>query len=183
MSPNTSQFLANAERLSQIITHPGPWEAASACSDWTAGAVLDHLVDTQRDLMAQRGFPLGDRPAGDPLEVWQSHLDAIRATLSDDAVSTTTYDGFFGPTTIGETLATFYGFDLLVHGWDIGYAWQRPLEWTPAEMTHIETAIAGFGDHLYLPGICTGPLEVRPDATRQEQLLGRLGRQPLDDTV
>ena len=30
------------------------------------------------------------------------------------------YDGFFGRTTIGATLDNFYGFDLVVHGWDLG---------------------------------------------------------------
>jgi uncharacterized protein (TIGR03086 family) len=174
----TDQFLENGARFSTLVEGSGGWDAPSPCTDWTAGAVLDHVVDTQRDLMSQRGFPLGDRPLGGHAQVWQAHLGAMRATLADEAVPATAYGGFFGPTTVGETLATFYGFDLMVHGWDLGKSWDRPPSWTDAEMDQVKAAMAGFGDHLYLEGICREAIEVPDDAPRQHQILGLLGRRP-----
>jgi uncharacterized protein (TIGR03086 family) len=90
------------------------------------------------------------------------------------------YDGYFGRTTIGETLANFYGFDLVVHRWDLARATGQDTAFTDAEMDRLEQSIAGFGDQLYAEGVCEPAVPVPDDATRQERLLATMGRHPND---
>ncbi len=75
-----------------------------------------------------------------------------------------------------EHLANFYGFDMLVHRWDLGAAVGAPVRFTDDELDRIETAMTGFGDMLYSEGVCAPAIRVNADAPRQQQVLGRLGR-------
>ena len=50
------------------------------------------------------------------------HAEAVLAALSADGVADRGFDGYFGPTTIGDTMANFYGWDLAVHAWDVARA-------------------------------------------------------------
>ncbi len=113
---------------------------------------------------------------GTPEELWLIHRASIEPHVLDEGWMATTYDGWFGPTTVGDTLSTFYGFDLLVHGWDIASSSGEPYVWSEAEMDQIEAAIAGFGPALYTEGVCKPAVEVPSDAPRQVKLLGLLGR-------
>jgi uncharacterized protein (TIGR03086 family) len=125
----------------------------------------------------QHGAALGPRPDGDPAAVWAAHRAAVLAV--DDEVWHREYAGFFGPTTVGATLAEFYGFDLVVHRWDVGRAVGRDVRFSDAEMDDAERAVAGFGEHLYGEGICARPVPVPNGADRQTRLLAVLGRSSL----
>ena len=178
MTQLTDQYLADADRLTALLTSAdaADWSAPSPCEGWSAADVVDHVVDTQRDFFAQREADLGPRPTGTPDEVWAGHTDAVRRAVADDAFVTLEYDGYFGRTTVADTLARFYGFDLLVHHWDIARALGLDVTWDEAEMDRIDTALDGFGEHLYGEGVCRPALDVSPDAPRQTRLLARMGR-------
>ncbi|MBC8092962.1 MAG: hypothetical protein H7Y15_13685 [Pseudonocardia sp.] len=96
----------------------------------------------------------------------------------DDDVLHRGFDGAFGPTTIGATLADFYGFDMVVHRWDLARALGTDTTFTAGEMDLMEASIAVFGHHLYGEGICAPAVTVPVDASRQDRLLGVLGRDP-----
>ena len=117
MNFDSELFLTNASAFDTVISQATDWSGASPCDAWSAAGVLDHVIDTQRDFLSERGFGLGERPAGAPAEVWKAHLASARAVLADSAAGRTAYDGWFGPTTVGDSLARFYGFDLVVHRW------------------------------------------------------------------
>ncbi|MGL5810545.1 MAG: maleylpyruvate isomerase family mycothiol-dependent enzyme [Nocardioides sp.] len=176
MTSDATRFLANAERFSGVAGATTDWAAPSPCDGWSAGDVLGHVVDTQRDLFAQRGRPLGDRPAGLPAEVWSAHVEEITPHLLDDEWMNSTYDGYFGPTTVGDTVSRFYGFDLLVHGWDIAAASGGEFAWTDAEMDQIDSSADSFGPALHSEGICKAGVAAPAGASRQVILLARLGR-------
>lgn len=97
--------------------------------------------------------------------------------VADDDLVLAEYDGYFGRTTLAATLADFYGFDLIAHRWDLGRATGQEVAFSGAEMDTMETAIAGFGESLYMDGICARPVAVPQDATRQQRILATLGRQ------
>jgi hypothetical protein len=99
----------------------------------------------------------------------------VREALGDGA-GDKAIEGYFGPTTVGETLATFYGFDLIVHRWDVGRATGADLRFTDEEMDALEASIAQFGDLMYAEGICATAREVGEGADRQERLLALTGR-------
>lgn len=154
------------------------WAAASPCEGWTARDVVSHLVDTQRSFLADRGHDLGPAPdlAADPATRWRAHAQQVAALVADPAVAELHYDGHFGPTTVGETLGAFYVFDMIAHRWDVARAAGRDDRFTDAELDAMETGIAGFGDALYMDGICAPGVEAPAGADRQTRLLATLGR-------
>lgn len=170
-----SFFHDAAARFSDTVSATTDWSAASPCDGWTAADVVDHVVDTERDFLSRYEVDLGDRPSGSPDEVWATHLSAVRASVTDD-LRAQEYDGFFGRTTIGDTLDNFYGFDLVVHGWDLGAASGRPTTFTDADMDAMDAAFVGFGEHAYDEGVFKQPVDAPEGADRQTQLLARMGR-------
>lgn len=176
MNTQIIEFLARADLFTTVVDAAEGWDAPSPCDDWTALDVLDHVVDTQRDTLVGRGLDVGDRPTGEPAEVWATHLAQLRTVLADDEAVSAEYDGNFGPTTLANNLALFYGFDLIVHRWDIGTATGQQVDLSEEEITTAEQAADGFGDALHMEGICKPAIEVAPDASRQLRLLARLGR-------
>jgi len=175
-NPRIQEYLDNAARFTEVVTAGGDWEGASPCEGWSARDVLDHVVDTQRSFLEQRGVDVGPSPAGTPVEVWAGHQERVRAVLADEDFAATEYDGYFGRTTVADTLATFYGFDLNVHRWDLARGLGREVPFSETELDVLDRAIDGFGDALYSEGVCRPALDVPADAPRAERLLARMGR-------
>lgn len=169
-------YLDAADRFTATVAATPDWSAASPCEGWSAADVVDHVVDTQRHFLETHGVDVGARPSGSPAEMWAAHLAVVGPLASDEALRAREYDGFFGRTTIGATLDAFYGFDLVVHGWDLGSANGRPTVFTDADMDALEQAFIGFGDHAYDEGVFQPPVSVPDDADRQTRLLARMGR-------
>ncbi|WP_121253656.1 maleylpyruvate isomerase family mycothiol-dependent enzyme [Nocardioides ferulae] len=169
-------YFDRAARLTTVVQAGGDWDGASPCEGWTATDVLDHVIDTQRDFLAQQGVDLGPAPTGEPAERWAAHLNAVRRVLGDRGIAGREYDGYFGRTTIAATMATFYGFDLVAHRWDLARALGHDDRWTEAEMDALDRAVDGFGEHFYAEGISKPALPVPDGADRQTALLARMGR-------
>ena len=119
----------------------------------------------------------------DPGGAWRSHDDVVRALLADPAVASLEYDGVFGRTTVGASLVTFYGFDLVVHRWDIATAAGLDESLGDSELDMIESSADGFGDHLYDEGVCRPAVAAPAGADRQTRVLARLGRRATSDIV
>lgn len=170
-------YAAAADPFSAIVRGGRDWGAKSPCEGWTAADVLHHVRTTQREFLASHGLDQ-DWPAdqADPVADWLAHDARVRALLSDEMIRTRAIDGYFGPSTIGDLLAGFYGWDLLVHRWDLASALGVDAGLTDAELDAIEAPLPMFGDQLYSPGICQSPLDAPPDADRQARVLARLGR-------
>ena len=136
---------AHADRFTAVVEAAGDtdWSSPSPCEGWTAADVLDHVVDTQRDFLDKRGAEMGARPEGTPPEVWAAHRDAVRRATADDAFVSEEYDGYFGRTTVADTLANFYGFDLLVHRWDLARTLGQDVTWDDAELDRIDEPVLG----------------------------------------
>lgn len=171
-------FLDRTDLFSDVVAAipQDAWDARSACEEWTAADVVDHVVDTQRNFLARQELAVGDRPDGSPDLVWHEHLAAVRSRLGAGADLPREYDGYFGTTTIGSTLVDFYGFDLVVHRWDLARSVGRDELFTEAEMDQMENSMKVFGDALYTDGVCAAAVPVPEDAPRQQRLLGLLGR-------
>lgn len=165
------------------------WTRQTPCTDWRAGDLVDHVVDTQRNFLVRHGvLPDDHEPvdaheedtsatgdADDPQTNWRAHADRVRSALTAEELNRE-IDGYFGPTTVGATMIDFYGFDLIVHRWDLARACGRDEVFTPDELDAVERSIATFGDQMYSPGICQAAVDVPADADRQTRLLGVMGR-------
>lgn len=168
-------FLTHLRPFTDVVHTGGDWSAPSPCTGWRARDVLDHVITTQREFFERHGIDLGPAPAGPPAEAWAAHLAAVR-TAATPAVASREYDSDFGRTTIGATLAGFYGFDLVVHRWDLARGLGRDTSFSEAELDLVEAALPGFGEHLYADGVCGPAVPVPQDASRQVRLLATTGR-------
>jgi uncharacterized protein (TIGR03086 family) len=168
-------FLTHARPFTDVVDAGGTWDAPSPCADWTARGVLDHVVGAQREFFERHGADLGQIPAGVPATVWATHLDAVRAAATPELLERE-YDSMFGRTTIAATLAAFYGFDLIVHRWDLAHGLGHDTTLSDAELDVIEAALPGFGEHLYDDGVCGPAVPVPDEASRQVRLLATMGR-------
>lgn len=176
MTTAAHEYRAAADPLSTVIEGVEDWSAASPCAGWTVADVVDHIIDTQRDFLTDRDLDLGPRPGGSPDRAWAVHRRAVEALIADPQVAQTPYEGFFGPTTIGENLCRFYGFDMVAHRWDIATGSGQPCLFTDAELDELQIRVEGFGAMLYTEGICEPALQPAPDASRQTRVLALLGR-------
>ncbi len=70
----------------------------------------------------------------------------------------------------------FYGWDLVVHRWDIGRAVGQEVAWSEAECAFVGRELAGFGDQLYADGVCRPALDVTEGVDEQTRVLALLGR-------
>ena len=176
MDARIENYLTNADRFAEVVGAADRWDAPSPCEEWTAADVFGHVLDTQRDFLGKRGADLDDLPDASPEARWAAHVDQVRGVVADEGFATGEYDGYFGRTSVADTLANFYGFDMLVHRWDLARAVGGDVTWTEAEMDALETNLDALGDNLYTQGVCKPPIAVAADAPRQERLLARLGR-------
>ncbi len=176
---NIDLFRAHADRFGRILAAAdGRWDARTPCEDWSVADVVSHVIDTERDFLARHQLAAGDAPAGDPLQAWQAHATSTLATLETDGVADTEFDGYFGPATIGGTLAEFYGWDLAVHGWDVARATGQPDPISDTEAIQLDAGSQAWGPTLYSEGICGPAVPVPDDAGALDKLLGKLGRDP-----
>ena len=173
-----------ADRFGAVVDalRPHDWDAPSPCEGWTGRDVLEHVVSTQCDFLGGHGIDVGgvDDAAmslrADPARAWHEHDHRMRAVLGDRAVAEKEYDGVFGRSTIGEAVTRFYGFDLIVHRWDLATTGGRDEPLSGEELDAVAAAADGFGEHLYGEGVCKPAVEVGEDASPQERVLARLGR-------
>lgn len=171
---------ANAPLSSLIAAVPtAGWTSPSPCDGWTAADVVRHMIDTQRDFLSQHGLPLGAAPEvdADPGAAWSRHTDDVLEAIADDTAVNAEFDGFFGRARVGEAFVQFYVWDMIVHRWDIARAAALDAGLTDHELDRVERGIAGFGDALYMDGICRPGASVPDDADRTTRVLATLGRQ------
>ncbi len=153
------------------------WSAPSPCEGWDAADVIDHMVSTQRDFLTGQDLDPGSfDAAAEWTEAWSRHTAHVAGLLDDPQVAEHQYNGYFGPTTIGETIAQFYGWDMLVHRWDIAQAMGRDASLSEGDLDEIGTGLEGFDEALYAPGICKPALDVDADAPTLVKVMALLGR-------
>lgn len=155
------------------------WDAPSPCEGWTAQQVLEHVVDSQREFLGR--FELApDVDDSDLLARWRVVNAAMQRALDDPEVAGTTYESYFGETTMAETVDGFFSPDLVVHAWDIARAaGLREREPMPdEEIERIHARFQGMGDAIRSPGAFGPEVPVPEDAPAQDRLLGFLGRRP-----
>lgn len=178
------RYAAAAEPLTHaVLAVPADrWDRPSPCEGWTARDVLDHIISAQRDFLQGRGLlPATDEPteesdAPDPAGRWTAHRNLLRELLTCSETAATAYEGFFGPTTVGDSLLTFYIPDMIVHRWDLASAVGGDTRLTDSEMDGLDAAIESWGDALYSEGVFRPGVTAPPGADRQTVLLARMGR-------
>lgn len=173
-------FRNRADRFSQLLTKVDRrWDAPTPCTDWAVRDVVRHVIDSERDFLDKQQLSLPEESgAADPAQAWQHHAQAVIDLLSADGVAERSYDSYFGPATIGDTMANFYGWDLAVHAWDVARAIGEGNPISDAEARDLATGADGWGAALYSDGICAPALPLDDAASDTDKLLAKLGRDP-----
>jgi len=157
------------------------WDAPSPCDEWTVADVVAHVADTERDFLERQGLPAGEvAPDAEPAARWRVARAAMQAATEDPAIVGRSYDGYFGPTTIGETIDTFYSMDLVVHGWDLarGAGLHEFEDIDDDDIAHARGHLAAVGDTVRMAGIFGEEVEVPEDASPKDRFLAWTGRRP-----
>lgn len=181
MTSTATQYEGALHPLTAVVEavhEDGAWDASSPCEGWTARDVVRHLIETQRELLLGHGVDLGSAPdleAG-PADAWRAHAERVLEALADEALVGRSYDGHFGPTTVGATLEQFYVWDMYVHRWDLAAAAGLDAGLSDTELDRIEQGADSFGEALYMEGICRPSLPTSADEDRVTRVLARLGR-------
>jgi len=141
--------------------------------------VAARAIDTERDFLTRHDLPVADSPGlDDPPAAWRAHVATVTSAFADPQVPSREFDGYFGRTTLGATLDDFYGWDLVIHGWDVARATGQDWSLSDEEARAMHATADGWGDALYSEGVCAPPVPVPDSAPASERLLGRLGRDP-----
>lgn len=180
ITPTAARYAAASAPLTAVIdaVPSDAWQRPSPCEGWTAADVVVHLIDTQRDFLARHDVDLGPAPAvgDDPAAAWATHAAAVAPLLDDPGLVDMAFDGYFGPTTVGEVVVRFYVTDMIVHRWDLARAAGLDDTITDGELDQLEQDIASYGDAAYSPGIFGPALEAPAGADRHTRVLARTGR-------
>jgi uncharacterized protein (TIGR03086 family) len=155
------------------------WSSPSPCDGWTAHDIVQHVVDTQREIVTKVGLELPSEPSpeADPVGAWFATRDAMQEILDDPDRANLEYDGYFGRTSLAATVDAFYAFDLVVHGWDLARATGLDETIADADLDFVESVAAGMGESIRMDGVCGPALEVPESADRTTRVLAFLGRQ------
>lgn len=180
MTSTAEQYEAALHPLTALIdaVPKDGWDASSPCEGWTGRDVVTHMVETQREMLLGHGVDLGTAPdlEADPVGAWRDHTERVLQAVTDEALAGRSYDSYFGPTTVGATLEQFYVWDMYVHRWDLARAADLEARLTDDELDRIEQGADGFGDALYMEGICRPSVQAPTSADRATRVLARLGR-------
>ena len=106
-------------------------------------------------------------------------MPTSKQVLDDSALADTEYDGAFGRTKVSATIDQFLGFDLVVHGWDLARATGQDETIPEPEIDRILAFVEQLGTDVMQENGVTGPeVAVPADASKQDRMLGLLGRDP-----
>ena len=166
----------NAEPFSALVSRTTDWDAHTPCEGWTARDLVEHVVTTERDFLEQHGLAGPAADTADPGKQWLEHERRVAELLADPAVADREFAGYFGPSTIGETLAGFYGGDLIVHRWDLATSQGLDAGLSEEDLAAVDAAMDGFGEQAYAPGLFAPPVPVPDDAEPLRRVLARTGR-------
>jgi uncharacterized protein (TIGR03086 family) len=159
---------------------PDSWASPSPCQDWTARDVVAHVVQTQGMFLGFVGKELGDIPSAedDPAKAWDAARAKVQAQLDDPEGAKAEFEGFSGRSTFETAVDKFLNSDLVVHGWDLARATGQDDSMRPEDATRVHEYLLPMADMMRGPQAFGPEVEVPPDASPQDKLLGFLGRTP-----
>ncbi len=156
------------------------WDAQSPCEEWTARDVLEHVMTTEVDFPTKVGLSIERSvdATADPVGAWHEVRDGLQAILDDPSKAELEYEGLGETTTLADSADRFLAFDLVLHRWDIGRAAGLPVEIPADDIAFGNAFLDTMGQMFYDYGASKPALPVADDASAQDKLLARAGRDP-----
>ena len=186
MSTIADRYRRLAHRFTEMIdaVPADQWDAPSPCAGWSGRDVVGHVVAVQRwiEALARETEPFLD-PYGDPGSIAGDDPVVVWAPARADVL-----DALNRPGVLARVVVTFRGHesidaqigwnvvDTLAHTWDLARTGRVDDGLAPELVEHALTEAAPVIEQLREPPFYAAPVPTSTDATRQEQLLGLLGR-------
>lgn len=164
----------------ETVSSVEDWDQPSPCEGWSARDVLSHVLDSEADFPAKVGLTVERSVdvARDPVGAWHEVRDAMQSVLDDPAKAGLAYESFGSQTTFAATVDRFICFDLIVHRWDIAQAAGKGIDIPAEDIDDANTFLDGMGQMFYDYGAGKPAVPVPDNATEQDKLLARAGRDP-----
>ena len=178
---------ADAFEHTAANVEPDRWSDQSPCAEWKARDVVGHIVDMHGVMLRPLGRNLTEAPSisDDPLGAYRSARADIEAVLDDPELAGAQCETPMGPMTIEQHIDGVVSTDLIIHGWDLARATGQDDTIDPDEVERMLPMALSIGDEMRTPGafgpgiVVFGPeVAVPDDASKQDRLLGLLGRDP-----
>jgi uncharacterized protein (TIGR03086 family) len=159
---------------------PDRWSAQSPCDEWTARDVVRHVVGVHGMMLKPLGRQLSEAPPvdTDPIGALDSAIADVQQVLNDPALAGTEYDGYFGRTSVQDTIDRFLCFDLVIHAWDLAKAAGLETSIPAEEVTRVRSDADRLGDAMRAPKVVGPEVAAPANASSQDRLLAFLGRDP-----
>lgn len=170
----------HAGDFAALVRGTADWSAPSPVAAWTAGDVVDHLLDWLPGFLAVGGIKLPAYQAGDDrIAAWHARADAVQALLDDPAAAQRELaHPMAGTHPLAEAIDSFYTTDVFLHAWDLARASGQPHELDPAECAGMLAGMEQMEDLMRGSGQFGPRVAVPNDAPAQDRLIGFIGRDP-----
>jgi uncharacterized protein (TIGR03086 family) len=182
---------ADAFERKVVSVRADQWSSPSPCEKWTAGDVVQHIVDMHGAMLGPLGRALSPAPpvAEDPVAAFRAARADVEALLADPSLAGRPCDTPTGRMTAEQHVDQVVSDDLLLHGWDLARATGQDDTMDPEDVQRAWAAMKAFPGELmekfripgaFGPGIeVFGPeVKVEEDASPQDKLLAFIGRDP-----
>lgn len=162
------------------------WDSPTPCDGWSILDVTGHVIAVQRYVEAttegtavtMNPFEDPGRHVGDdPPATWAATRDALLETFDHPGVLQREVESFWGPMTVDDMLAAAVG-DITIHSWDVASALGLELGIPDELVDHTLTSMGPALDGMRSSGVIGAEIEVGPEASAQDRLLGLTGRNP-----
>lgn len=171
----------NAVGALMAMVLPEQWSAPTPCTDWDVSRLMLHLSGMNLVFTALLlEEPMPPRPAdgyveADPVGVYRDPAAALLSVFAQPGVLARQFEGPMGSARGADRLQIRM-YDLLVHGWDLAQATDRPAH-LPDDLAEQSLTFArGQVTDLSRPGRFDPVTAVRDDAPAIERLAAFLGR-------
>jgi uncharacterized protein (TIGR03086 family) len=184
-----ARYRRRAEHFERLVADvdPGDWDGPSPCTQWRTRDVVGHIVDMHDVVLRPAGRAPSPRPSieDDPLGSYRAARGDVEVILADPTVALAMCDTPMGRVSVAEHVDGVVSADLVLHGWDLARAAGLDDTFAPDELDRMWPAMQHIPDEMRIPEhfgpgvIVFGPeVAVADDASVQDRLLGKLGRDP-----
>ncbi|MDX6285257.1 MAG: hypothetical protein QOG53_742 [Frankiales bacterium] len=188
MADALPMFLRALDGFTQRVhdVKPGDWGRSTACADWDARALVNHVAAEQlwaAPLLAGRTIAdVGDQFDGDvlgedPVQAWDAAAaDSRKAFSASGALDQTVHLSYADEP--AEVYTWQMVMDLLIHGWDLAKGTDGDTSLDTQLVGEVYERVQPMAEMLAASGMFANAIDVGDDAPADVRLLALLGRRP-----
>ena len=160
----------------------GRWDAPAPVAGWVARDVVRHLVTWFPGFLeggTGHRLPTGPSVDEDPVAAWLTQRHAVQELLDDPAcVDRVLTNPHVGEVPLPQAVDRFYTADVFMHTWDLARATGQDETLDEGMCRALLEGMEPLEDVLRSSGQYGSRVDVPPEASVQDRLLGFIGRRP-----